>query len=452
MKIIYWSKNVFRHYNNRYLFLLNPNSYKGTLIVDKKYETLINQIDNKTPFDKMKIEGIDAKDGIVLLHLLSKYHLITYRESTINKVYLNPKFEKQLAVWVHITNQCNFRCTYCFVSKTPQTIPVELAKKSIYSLILSAKNDEMKAVNLKYAGGEPLLELAKVVEVSTYAKKVAAEIGIRVTFSVTTNAALLTEKTCKILQENGIHAHISIDGIGKYHDKNRPFVNQMGTYVYVQKGVDMAYKYKILSNFLVTVTRTNVNHLPDFAGYLMEHYPRIPVQLNFYKNHTKQDGLLMPKQEDLITAVRKVYEKVYKFYAKDKLVDPSRQFLLDGIQFYLPSMFHCGAGKNYVTLDYDGTYKVCPVVHKKIKIPERADTLSIIKKNISFLGNDKPISKMSICVNCQWVVMCKGGCKAHKYYLGMNTLMPSPYCHTYKTLIPLLAKLEGRHKLSRLLS
>src|SRR6266568_6382817 len=43
-----------------------------------------------------------------------------------------------LSAWLHLTNACNLRCSYCYVSKTTEHMADDIAKESVDALIRSA--------------------------------------------------------------------------------------------------------------------------------------------------------------------------------------------------------------------------------------------------------------------------------------------------------------------------
>lgn len=122
-------------------------------------------------------------------------------------------------------------------------------------------------------GGEPLLELKQVLIAVNQAKKLGLENGIKSDFMIITNGVLLTEKICQALKENNLRAAISLDGLGKHHDKTRIFANSAGAFKYVETGIQNVLKHKIPFNISITITSKNIENIPDLTSYLLKKYP-----------------------------------------------------------------------------------------------------------------------------------------------------------------------------------
>ncbi|MEE9393663.1 MAG: quinohemoprotein amine dehydrogenase maturation protein [Planctomycetota bacterium] len=143
---------------------------------------------------------------------------------------------------LNVTNKCNLSCTYCYEygeDKLPGTnaaggvprkamMSTETARESIDFLFDSAK--DRPKVTITFFGGETLLNFGTVKQAAEYALKRAREGNMRVDFSLTTNATLLSDEVIDCLVEYGFGVSISIDGNRQAHDKHRVFKSGNGSY------------------------------------------------------------------------------------------------------------------------------------------------------------------------------------------------------------------------------
>ena len=83
-------------------------------------------------------------------------------------------------------------------------------------------------VNLAFLGGEPLLNRGVLRAATERAYVLAAERGIDVTFSITTNGTRLTVDDGDFFEAYGFAVTVSVDGIGPVHDRLRPFLGGQG--------------------------------------------------------------------------------------------------------------------------------------------------------------------------------------------------------------------------------
>lgn len=140
--------------------------------------------------------------------------------------FLNPR---KLELIIFPTEQCNFRCTYCYEDfeigmMKPETV------RAIKRLI-DARITKLDHLVLKWFGGEPLLAKNIVLELSDYAKRQCSNFNVSYNSSMTTNAFGLGRNTFDTLIDLNIrHFQISIDGDEEQHNKTRKLMSGRGTF------------------------------------------------------------------------------------------------------------------------------------------------------------------------------------------------------------------------------
>ncbi|BFH72948.1 geopeptide radical SAM maturase [Sulfurisphaera javensis] len=142
-----------------------------------------------------------------------------------NKKYLEPTLV--------LTYDCNFDCVYCFQKAFRNKSRVsETVVKGFVNYILRKR----KPTRVTYFGGEPLLELRRIEEISNILRK-----EIDYSFSVVTNGSLLTPYVLDKLNSVGLtHVQITLDGPREIHDKRRYFVNGKGSFDIILKNLKYA--------------------------------------------------------------------------------------------------------------------------------------------------------------------------------------------------------------------
>lgn len=157
---------------------------------------------------------------------------------------LNLRYERKVSVLtLQITQQCNLRCGYCVYSGNYQnrthsnkSMSDEIAKKSID--FLAEHSIDSTKVHIGFYGGEPLLRFPFIKMCMEYAKDRLA--GKEITYSLTTNATLLTEEIVSYFEENNVMLTISLDGDKESHDSNRKFANtEIGSFDVIQEKLKM---------------------------------------------------------------------------------------------------------------------------------------------------------------------------------------------------------------------
>ena len=145
-------------------------------------------------------------------------------------------------ITLQLTQQCNFRCSYCIYSCDKNTrqrthsdkqMSIETAKRAVD--FLWEHSVDSPSVNVGFYGGEPLLKFDLISEVAEYAKSKFE--GKQLTFNMTTNGSLLSPSIIDFLAKNDLNLLISLDGPKSIHDKNRKFKNGAGTFDLVLKNI-----------------------------------------------------------------------------------------------------------------------------------------------------------------------------------------------------------------------
>ena len=88
---------------------------------------------------------------------------------------------------LHITDDCNFKCSYCPQQHQPRNMDFEIVKKAI-----KISMDKGTVTGFCFYGGEPLLNFSLIEKTIEYAKKVKDKTGHEFRFKLNTNGSLLT--------------------------------------------------------------------------------------------------------------------------------------------------------------------------------------------------------------------------------------------------------------------
>ncbi|AEE94529.1 Radical SAM domain protein [Acidianus hospitalis W1] len=171
------------------------------------------------------------------------------------------KFKKEvLEPTLVLTYRCNFDCVYCFQKAFRNNSSVsDKVVRGFIKYVRTHANG--RKVRVTYFGGEPLLELRRIKEISTQLS------DLKYSFSIVTNGSLLTRHVFDELKSLGLtHVQITLDGPREVHDKRRYFVGGKGSYDIILKNL------KEIQDEVNVVLRVNidVNNLDSFRDLLRD--------------------------------------------------------------------------------------------------------------------------------------------------------------------------------------
>ncbi len=167
-----------------------------------------------------------------------------------------------------ITEECNLRCDYCYIRKQPRTMSEATARRSVEFLFDQAPPPPAD-LSITFFGGEPLLEPRLIELVHSWATARAASEGRPVTFSMTTNATLLSPRNVEMITRLDIATRLSLDGVGAAHDRHRRARAGGGSFALVQRHLERAVALPSVSVRL-TVSPETAADLPASIAWLAE--------------------------------------------------------------------------------------------------------------------------------------------------------------------------------------
>ncbi len=134
------------------------------------------------------------------------------------------------------TEDCNFRCTYCYEDFAIGRMSPEIVTG--LKALLKRRVGDLEDLSLSWFGGEPLAAYDIVLDVMRYACRLCANGRPSISGGITTNGALLTLVRCRELREVAISNYqISLDGWGEVHDRTRRRRNGKGTFTQIWRNL-----------------------------------------------------------------------------------------------------------------------------------------------------------------------------------------------------------------------
>lgn len=352
---------------------------------------------------------------------------------------------EELAVWLHVTNKCNLRCSYCYVDKTGETMSPEFGFTAIDVVCRSATLHGFRRVKLKFAGGEPTLVMPLVLRLHDYARTRTEEEGLELQAVVLSNGVRLTRTTIEGILSRKMHLMISLDGLGSSHDGQRPLPDGRPSSEAVIEGIERAIAMGLTPEISVTITEHNAAHLRPLLKWILER--DIPFNLNFCRDSgcsiASQTELTL-REETLISGMLEAYATVVERFPARSLLS----CLLDHASLAVPHQRTCGACHNYLVVGHHGQIAKCQMdTDRDVTSIWDPDPFLTIGQDKSGLQNPA-VDEREGCSECEWRYWCGGGCPLETYRIKGRYDLRSPKCRIYQRLFPEVVRLEGLRILS----
>ncbi|MUN29664.1 radical SAM protein [Sulfolobus metallicus DSM 6482 = JCM 9184] len=306
-----------------------------------------------------------------------------------NKKYLEPT--------ILLTYNCNFDCPYCFQKDYRRKDVVQ--DKVIRGFINYIKrNSKGRKVRVSYFGGEPLLQLKKIEDIS---KEIDSS-GLDYSFSVITNGSLLSPSVLDKLVSLGLtHVQITLDGPREVHDKRRFFVGGKGSFDLILD--HLAYAQDKTNVVLrINVDYRNVDEIRELLSTLKERgiiRVRIDPHLvheNIFRNEY-WDNLIAKENEGDILA------KVWEIAREEGFQVPHEAFRLGICVAHVED--------DIVVDPYGNVYPCWAFTGNPLYVKGTLNEDGTVKLNGKFSSKVAREVWKGKCDNCPFLPMCMGGCR-----------------------------------------
>jgi len=365
-------------------------------------------------------------------------------------------------IWLHINNQCNLECSYCFVNKFDKTMDKPVTDETIFNIVHTIRSRSIKKVILKFAGGEPTLSMPLVERFHTQLLIALADVDVELHTSILSNGTIITDQLISFLKKPNCEIGISLDGYGSdYHDIYRKYKGtKKGSWNKIIENISILADHGIKPYIMSTISEATCESLPDLVNWIFKNKLRTrlsivrqPSEKVFEREkntcliqnkETKKDNQLheIPspdvKYENLLNVMIDAFEKAFtELENNTHSINLVNSLSICELHFNKPSYTACcGIGSTHVVIQEDGYLASCPMTLKESNIPvKNNDLLATIKHSYSINAHTRNDLK-NPCLECQWFPVCVGGCPVNNERQLGSPLNISPLHRFYQYVIP----------------
>ncbi|KFM94994.1 radical SAM/SPASM domain-containing protein [Paenibacillus macerans] len=434
------SSNYFYDTGTGKVLLLDDEIYKiMDCLFDRNnsetYESFINQSVSISSKSIQEFIQVVMEENLLQAPKLNKLYTYNHYENLENMVDNNLS---QLIL--ELTGKCNLRCGYCIYnddyiynrSFNNEDMSQTVAKKAIDY----ANEHSEKEVAITFYGGEPLMNFGLLKWCIDYSRKTI--IGKELTFSLTTNLTLITERIAKYFAEvPGLRIVCSLDGPEEVQNSYRKYVNGKGTFSEAIRGLKhlvdafsgtensisinsvLAPPYNYTKIESINNFFENLSWLPKDTnisiGYAAEDSvpnkeQHIQELSNDSKYKTKQ-GSINPLwiwqkgQTEINEKIRNGSNSIYASAAEESLLKIHKRFIFDKPKDFYPFNGCCIPGSRRLYVDTKGDFYVCERVGLSPSIGNVYDGINLKELRKHYIEDFSNLSSEK-CSDCWAIRLC----------------------------------------------
>lgn len=320
------------------------------------------------------------KRGLIVDDSIDELEVLKYLEN--KACYQN----NSVRLSVFLTNNCNFKCSYCEqvhinsdISDSVTECIIKWVEKICHSI---------RKIDIIWFGGEPLLQYDVMKKIILDVREICTNNGCSLKNHIATNGYLLTHERLeemKNLQFGSIQ--ITVDGNKENHNKNRHLINGAGTYDIVIKNI---IKAAALGHFIVL--RMNVN----------------ASSINLFKETL---DLISPEvRYNIYVSVANIFQeenKISAFQLKKYAINNGYRYGERNNNYY--GCLSCG--HNSIVVNTNGKVLFCTHEdNEEIGILHTNGVIRYKNQNKHHQAVMKTLLENAECRNCVELPLCLGGC------------------------------------------
>jgi uncharacterized protein len=384
--------------------------------------------------------------------ILAKHGLIRDNSGATRQLESITTKKHLFSVWLHVVNGGNFRCFYCYIPELKATVDPEVINKHSISPLTSelvidrllefARENNYSSLHVKFAGGEPTLNLPAIVHFCETSIKQAAD--IQVSFGIISNGSFSCDEVIPILRRYSFSISLSVDGFRESHNQIRFEIldrEKIGSWDTLDRNVERLQDAGLTPYFLYTVTKLNAESLIPFANWA--HSRGIGFRLSPVRRPSaptsSENNILIKNITELYTHLGVNMPTSLNFGRDARFAEWNLK---------KRKISSCGSCRNYVAVSEVGQIRPCQMsVSEGVSIGQHSirEALVIFQQADSTALIARPEHRRGACTRCEFFHVCTGGCPQHTSSVHGTVEHPSPWCQLYGTIMPVYIKAKAKH-------
>lgn len=300
------------------------------------------------------------------------------------------------------TLDCNMDCVYCFEAGVEPIAMDDRVVEAVYRL-MDAHLGRIRRLKIVWYGGEPLLELERIITMSAALREIVAPTPIHYESLIVTNGTLLSGDVADRLVRHGVsRAQVTIDGTSACHDENRRLRGGGPTWGRIMDNITAASPHLELT-IRAALRPDNLNELYDLCAELDRRH--LPPTVRVTPAPIHQQHCVAGACHQLSDFRRAVLSHVCSAgFVPGRLDLPYPQNTPGCIATRMPSYLIDPYGDVHHCLEHAG--------NRKLAAGNLLDGMTSAAQYQRWLQTDPFLSASPTedCHRCKWLPQCHGGC------------------------------------------
>ncbi len=423
--------------NSGFSLLFNPLGRGGVVVVNEAARQILREFQQPTAQRAVQAKlAVAGEDFAAVVSRLSQFDIVHPAECLPERPADGGRV---LTAWLHVTNECNMRCPYCYINKTAEGMDISTGRAAVETIIRSAATNGFPAVKLKYAGGEASLNQHTLLGMHTYAQELAAGAGLELQATLLSNGVALSPRLIGYLKSAGIRVMISLDGVDSSHDVQRPLRSGKPSFRLVERTIAQLIQHDHPPHLSITITSRNASGLPEVVRFALDR--DLTFSLNLFRDNDCAASFpdLQYEEQAMISALLDSFGVIESFLPRWSVLGS----VLDRGQLLESRRRSCGVGQDYLVIDQRGRVAKCHMeIERTLGDIFTGDPLNLIRQDTATVLN-LPVEEKEGCRSCTWRYWCSGGCAVATFRATGRYDIKSPNCNIYKAIYPQALRLEG---------
>lgn len=355
-----------------------------------------------------------------------------------------------ISIWLHINNHCNLDCGYCFVDKFQSTMTDETISESVAQIVKTVTKRGIKGVNLKFAGGEPVLSLPAIERFTEKLEHGLQSTDARLSIAILTNGTVVTEKLLNFVKRKRATVAISLDGYGsESHDIFRVYKrSRKGSWEKIVKNIKVLEENGIRPAINATISEQSCDTLPELVHWIVKNGYRTRLGVVRQPNGSwSGDKDRRPEYKLLTDKLIKAFEAAFSLLEHpDYNINLATGFNICELHFNRPSYTAtCGIGRSHIVIQDDGKIASCPMTIRQNAVIPAGDLVASARETIPLWSSaSRNDSSEKNCLDCQWFPVCTSGCPVTNERIKGTPFTISPLHDFYDYVIPRYLQFFGK--------